>query len=683
MKMLKTVMLVMFLAAVVQFQPFSRVFAVSGEESLLFMEVPMVVSASKVAEKLTDAPAFVTSYSSEDIRDLGYYTIADLAQITPGYNVSPRWGQLTLTTRGDQFSFENADNLILIDGIPINFPLSYKGSDQQDLPLLFADKVEFLRGPSSALYGASAFSGVVSITSKKMEENGTQTESRFSGGFQNSQQFMTDIISKNDNGETQLSASYFQKDSSLRPIPTMNPPDNLLYDGQKDTFINSSYKITKGALKGFGLGLIYIDENDDLSESWMGTFTEPDNYNEFRTVAPYLKYDHAFSDSFSIDGYIKSNMGEETGHFAEVPRSSNQQSDYIYRKDCAGYDTMAEIKYKINAKYDLIAGLEYDERYWVDPGNPDNGSYWYTYNASGKGTLFSEVNDTNIHIKTMSAFAQLRRQQFDVLAGLNLILGARYDDGIFGSSSYSQFSPRTGLVQKLNDNWNVKVMYDTALRVPTLKDYSRNVEAGYQFAQYGLPSTLPSSIDPETIQSYQGGITYENKHFLGTITMFSDEIDNAIIQHAAANNISYDVNASGKSKGHGVEVTGDYALSRAFKLFANYSFAYFADENGQQFADIPVNMVNAGVVCKIPSSCDLKCTAVCRYIDKYTTTNGNNQPNGNTVVDFKVSAKIAAATTLEFAIQNLGNEDYLVPENGVPLYPMPDRQYMLSVNVKL
>ena len=38
--------------------------------------------------------------------------------------------------------------------------------------LVFAEKVELLKGPGSALYGTSAFFGVMSITPKALSENG-------------------------------------------------------------------------------------------------------------------------------------------------------------------------------------------------------------------------------------------------------------------------------------------------------------------------------------------------------------------------------------------------------------------------------------------------------------------------------------------------------------------------------
>src|ERR1017187_8210930 len=49
-------------------------------ESLMQLEVPVVSSASKFAQKSTDAPAFVTVVSADEMHRYGYRTLADVLQ---------------------------------------------------------------------------------------------------------------------------------------------------------------------------------------------------------------------------------------------------------------------------------------------------------------------------------------------------------------------------------------------------------------------------------------------------------------------------------------------------------------------------------------------------------------------------------------------------------------------------
>lgn len=50
----------------------------------------VITVSSKKVERASDAPGVVTVYQQDEIRRLGYYTVADLASITSGYSASRR-----------------------------------------------------------------------------------------------------------------------------------------------------------------------------------------------------------------------------------------------------------------------------------------------------------------------------------------------------------------------------------------------------------------------------------------------------------------------------------------------------------------------------------------------------------------------------------------------------------------
>ena len=66
-------------------------------EGLLNMTITV---ASKKEEKASDAPGMVTSYSSKDIENYGYYNLSDLASITSGYSNFTAFGEKMFETRG-------------------------------------------------------------------------------------------------------------------------------------------------------------------------------------------------------------------------------------------------------------------------------------------------------------------------------------------------------------------------------------------------------------------------------------------------------------------------------------------------------------------------------------------------------------------------------------------------------
>lgn len=186
-----------------------------------------ITVASKFEEKITDASNPVTAYSDEDMHNMGLYTIKELAGITSGYSVySTPENDTWLSTRGTTGSL-NSKHLLLIDGIPINHSRAYMAQTENDLPLIFAKRVEFLKGPASALYGVSAFNGIINVISDNLKEEETsRVKIKIQTGTENfetnndgtlilSKGFMASSLSKSKFGETQISVGYYTRESDL------------------------------------------------------------------------------------------------------------------------------------------------------------------------------------------------------------------------------------------------------------------------------------------------------------------------------------------------------------------------------------------------------------------------------------------------------------------------------------
>jgi iron complex outermembrane receptor protein len=136
-------------------------------EDLFLAELPTVLTASRIAQSPLDAPAPVTVIDRDMIRASGLTEIHDVLRLVPGFLVadwpegSPRVVNHGL---GDASS---SRMLVLVDGRSIYDPFR-GGVDWQDLPLRLEDieRVEVVRGPNQASYGANAFQGVINIISR-------------------------------------------------------------------------------------------------------------------------------------------------------------------------------------------------------------------------------------------------------------------------------------------------------------------------------------------------------------------------------------------------------------------------------------------------------------------------------------------------------------------------------------
>ena len=135
-------------------------------EQLMGMEVH---SASKYRQPTIDAPAAVSIVTADDIRSYGYRTLGDIIASMPGlYTSYDRYftyvGVRGFARPGDY----NSRILLLIDGIRQNdaiFSQALVGTESPlDVDLI--ERVEFVPGAGSSVYGSNAFFGVLNVITK-------------------------------------------------------------------------------------------------------------------------------------------------------------------------------------------------------------------------------------------------------------------------------------------------------------------------------------------------------------------------------------------------------------------------------------------------------------------------------------------------------------------------------------
>ena len=133
-----------------------------------------VVSASRLAQSPLDAPNSTTVVTAQDIRLSGITNIGELLRRAAGIEV------MTLTPADTEISIRGLNQrlsnkvLVLIDGRSVF--LDFLGATLWTiLPIGVEDieRIEVIRGPASALYGADAFSGVINILLKKPGQGDT------------------------------------------------------------------------------------------------------------------------------------------------------------------------------------------------------------------------------------------------------------------------------------------------------------------------------------------------------------------------------------------------------------------------------------------------------------------------------------------------------------------------------
>ena len=138
----------------------------------------VVVTATKTEVPLKNVAASVTVITKEEIEARQVTEVSQLLREVPGLNVTQQGSRGSLTTvfpRGGNSNF----NLVLIDGVKVNDAGGF--FDFGDLSTDNIERIEIIRGPHSALYGADAMGSVIQIFTKK-GKGAPRIEASFAGG---------------------------------------------------------------------------------------------------------------------------------------------------------------------------------------------------------------------------------------------------------------------------------------------------------------------------------------------------------------------------------------------------------------------------------------------------------------------------------------------------------------------
>jgi iron complex outermembrane recepter protein len=139
---------------------------------LMQMDVT-ISSAARRAQAGGDAAAAVFVLTSEDIRRSGAHSIPELLRVVPGVQVARVTNQVWMVTaRGFSSRFANK-LLVLVDGRSI-YTHNFSGVmwEDQHVPLEEIERIEVVRGPGGALWGANAVNGIINIITRGATEAG-------------------------------------------------------------------------------------------------------------------------------------------------------------------------------------------------------------------------------------------------------------------------------------------------------------------------------------------------------------------------------------------------------------------------------------------------------------------------------------------------------------------------------
>ncbi|MFZ6657104.1 TonB-dependent receptor plug domain-containing protein [Undibacterium sp. TJN19] len=150
--------------------------ATGGEEAVLLDDIPVVLSASRLSQPVNEAPVAVTIIDRQMIKDSGAWDLSEIFRLVPGmyvaYHADPYFSADSTVAYHGMVTTTTSDRMqVLIDGRSVYSTL-FGGVNWSDLPIVLDDieRIEVIRGPDSASYGANSYSGVINIITRHPTE---------------------------------------------------------------------------------------------------------------------------------------------------------------------------------------------------------------------------------------------------------------------------------------------------------------------------------------------------------------------------------------------------------------------------------------------------------------------------------------------------------------------------------
>lgn len=597
-------------------------YAVNNEMEDFFSMTPAELAAMPVTISTgTPKPNFRSAGSTnvvteEQIRAMGATELHEILETVPGIHASlqPVTNDYLYSVRGIANS-NNSQMLILLNGTRITSPFRGSVESSLDLPVAAIHRVEVIRGPGSAVYGADAFAGVINVITKKAQDiNGTQLgvragnwDSQSGWGQHGTQWAGWDIAtsiqyqhSEGDSGriiqqdiQTLIDSALGTK-ASLAPGAMNNQFKSL---NTHLTLQRKHWDIGFWAFNGFDIGtkagaIGALDPEGNFSSAqYLGDIrfsTEDwlDNW-EFMAHLSYLHsganaITHLFPDNTVLPigstGDVEFVPGNPLVRFPDgliediklVQRVPSIELSSVYK----GLDKHL-LRFGAAFRYEeIVANHRSNNGVGIIDGNNPPPVIDGTL-TDVTGTPFAFLNDTNRTIWSL-----LLQDEWQIADDWHLTAGMRYDH-------YSDFgctvNPRLALVWDINEQLTSKFLYGKAFRAPSF------IEQGTQNNPVLQGNKL---LDPEIINTVEWAFDYRPFPELRTaLNVYYYHIDDLIIT-TSANRMAYQFNNFGDQDGYGTELEWNWKLSEQWRLAGNYAWQYpVSDQTDKRVTGVPEHHV--------------------------------------------------------------------------------------------
>jgi len=569
--------------------------ASSAKDNTEVIEVKGLRQAYRGNVQEKDLPQAIATVSFETLELTGITGLQDSLELVSGVTRQNDFGGLW-----DMFAIrgfagdENLPSAYLING----FSAGRGFSGNRDMSNV--EKMEVLKGPSSALYGRGEPGGTVNITTKKpqFEEEGyvKLTAGSFStyraeGDYTNA---LSEDLAFRINGAYEDAESY--RDTVTKKKTILTP--SFIYNLSEQTILSYELEYLDQE-SDMDRGVVFVEGKPFSDSNFYGEPT--DGPVEIEAIGHQFQLQHELSNDWFFNAGLSYRASSFEGSVSEPRFYDASDNSVVRQRRSRDFDADdLSIRFEFSGSTELF-GLQHNLLIGGDAYKYELDRLILRYRGNDFDIDFDNpvyLNDpkdlpvpgaNTDDLEEQNGYGIYFQDQIDLSAKWKVMFGMRYDhfdqdftNRRFPDSSYdiskSYFNPRFGLVYALSDNARIYTSYSEGARPNSGINASGN------------------GHDPEESKSYEIGIKWDlDQGFSGTAAIFSTEKSNIL----SSSTTSSETEAIGEAESEGFELDMSYELTTDTLLSMSYAyidakvsndytlFSFYEIEKGARLGNVP------------------------------------------------------------------------------------------------
>ncbi|MDC8773739.1 TonB-dependent receptor plug domain-containing protein [Roseateles albus] len=547
-----------------------------------------VRSATGFKMPAREAPAIVSIVTASQIEAMGARTLEEALTGVAGLHISPKNRQPLFVIRG-MYTFDNPQVLVTLNDVPINQVFTGALGAGVRLPLAGVERIEVVRGPGSAVFGADAFAGVINIVTRDpMRE--PETAAGVSAGAFNSAGLWARKTSKFADWGLMLSAEVQRSDGDrARRIPADQQTE---FDG----IFGSQASLAPGALDTqYRLSNVHVElaradlqlrlwhyRADKMGAAWgIAGALDPSSQSEARQSLAELRWQLP-GGSDALRSVLRASWGQHwfDANYRVFPAGAvlpvntrgelfgaGESSLFTFKDGAIGNPGSEENSYRLDWESQYLGWDGHRLRLAFGVNRQDFHA-WESKNFSNGGPVGILVDVTGtpaVYAPDLSRSTRYMSLQdvWRLNDAAEVTLGLRADRfSDFGTT----INPRASLVWRHAPELVSKWLYGSAFRAPSMKE---------QFVASNPVNIGSKTLRPEKVDTLEWQIDWTaGPTFNPRLALFYYEMKDLIrLVQGTYKNV-------GELSAPGVELELDWRATESSRLAFNYAYQRAKDGNG-------------------------------------------------------------------------------------------------------